>query len=81
MSNKKQDKKLAAAEEQFQQDQVRAAQIAEQIDIAYTTIMEFKSELTEQALADALKHVEERREDVKRFLLDSRDKYVAKLKA
>jgi fibronectin type 3 domain-containing protein len=77
--SKKKDKRIAHAEMVWEREQVQAATAMQQIDKAQAIIELNKDELTEEQLAEVYRVIENRREDVKAFLLAARDKYVTKM--
>lgn len=77
--SKKKDKRIAHAEMIWERDQVQAATAMQQIDKSQAIIDFNKDELTETQLNEIYAAIDARREEVKAFLLSSRDKYAAKL--
>lgn len=75
----KNKKRIEDAELKFQYEQLKAATMTEQLDKAVATILQYKEELSELEFEDAMKHVAERRNDVKEMLETARLKYVSKL--
>ncbi|CAB4137054.1 hypothetical protein UFOVP325_8 [uncultured Caudovirales phage] len=80
MNNKKINKSLAHAEMTFQKEQLKAAMMQEQLDKAIAIIDQHKQELTDAEYANAQKNLEQRRAEVKDFLLKATEKYAKKLK-
>jgi acyl-CoA reductase-like NAD-dependent aldehyde dehydrogenase len=79
MNNKKINKSLAHAEMTFQKEQLKAAMMQEQLDKAIAIIDQHKQELSETEYADAQKNLEQRRAEVKDFLIKATEKYAKKL--
>jgi acyl-CoA reductase-like NAD-dependent aldehyde dehydrogenase len=80
MNSKKVNKSLAHAEMTFQKEQLKAAMMQEQLDKAIAIIDQHKQELSDAEYADAQKHLEQRRAEVKEFLIKATEKFAKKLK-
>jgi len=80
MNKKKINKSLAHAEMVFQKEQLKAAMMQEHLNKAIAIIDQHKQELSEVLYADAQKHLEERRTEIKEFLIKATEKYAKKLK-
>lgn len=80
MNNKKKNKGLAHAEMVFQREQLKAAMMQEQLDKAIAVVDQHKQELSDAEYADVQKHLEQRRLEVKEFLIKATEKYAKKLK-
>lgn len=80
MNTKKVNKSLAHAEMTFQKEQLKAAMMQQQLDKAIAIIDQHKQELSDAEYADAQKQLEQRRLEVKEFLLNATEKYAKKLK-
>ena len=80
MNNKKVNKRLMHAEMVFQREQLKAAMMSEQLDKAMAIINQHKQELSDAEYADAQKHLEERKQEIKDFLIKATEKYAKKLK-
>jgi acyl-CoA reductase-like NAD-dependent aldehyde dehydrogenase len=80
MNEKKIKKYIENAELKFQKEQLRAATAAEQLDKSILVIEQYKDELSELEYTDVMKRFEEQRNDLEKFLVTARNKYVKKLK-
>lgn len=81
MSNdKKVNKRLANAEAKFQKEQLQAATAADQLSKAIAVVEQYRDELTIQQYAEVMERFEEQKQELEKFLLKARDKYVKKLK-
>lgn len=80
MNNKKYNKRLAHSEHVFQREQLKAAMMSEQLDKALAVVEQYKDELSDSDYQQAMANFEQRREDVKEFLLKATNKYAKKLK-
>lgn len=79
-NDKKTAKYIENAELKFQEEQLKAATAAEQLSKAIATVEQYREELTDLQYSDVMKKFEEQKKDLEAFLLNARDKYVAKLK-
>ena len=75
----KNKKKIEAAELKFQYEQLKIATVAEQLDKAVATILQYKEELEPAQFEDAMAAVAARRKDIEAEMEKARLKYVAKL--
>ena len=81
MSIKKTKKNAAYAKMLWDKAQLRTATASEQLDKSMAVILQYKEEVSPEALQDALVQVEKQREDIKTYLLNERDKFAAKIEA
>jgi acyl-CoA reductase-like NAD-dependent aldehyde dehydrogenase len=79
-NEKKKEKQIQNAELKFQEEQLQAAAIAEKLSKAIATVEQYKEELTALQYSDVMKKFEEQKKELEAFVLNARDKYVAKLK-
>jgi len=80
MNNKKYNKRLAHAEYVFQREQLKAATMSEQLDKALAVVEQHKDELSDESYQQVLENVENRRNEIKEFILKATNKYAKKLK-
>jgi len=79
-NEKKTSKYIENAELKFQQDQLKAASAAEQLNKAIATVEQYREELNDLQYSDVMKKFEEQKKELEEFILNARDKYVTKLK-
>lgn len=79
-NEKKTAKYIENAELKFQEQQLQAAAIAEKLSKAIATVEQYKEELNDLQYSDVMKKFEEQKKELEAFVLNARDKYVAKLK-
>ena len=77
--SKKKDKRIAHATMVWERSQLQAASVSEQINKAFATVMFYKDELTEEQVTRINSEMDDRTAAIERFILEERDKYVAKL--
>lgn len=80
MNNKKRNKSLAHAEMVFQREQLKAAVMQEQLDKALGIVEQNKSEFSDDEYAQLMEQLDNRRAEIKEFLLNATNKYAKKLK-
>lgn len=80
MNTKKLAKRIENAELKFQQEQLKAAMMEEQLQKAIVVIEGYKDELAPEVYEEAMGKIAERRNDIQNFIMAARDKYARKLK-
>jgi hypothetical protein len=63
----------------WEREQIKAAMIAEQLDKAIAAVEQYKTELTEEQIADVHAQVELRRKDLQEYVETAKQKYLNKL--
>ena len=79
-NNKKLNKRIANADLKFQKEQLQAAQAAEALSKAVAVVEQYKGELTDDQYVEVMTRFTEQKEEIQKFLILARDKYVLKLK-
>ena len=79
-NNKKLNKRIANADLKFQKEQLQAAQAAEALSKAVAVVEQYKNELTDDQYVEVMTRFTEQKEEIQKFLILARDKYVLKLK-
>lgn len=77
--SKKKDKRVAHAQMVWERAQLAAATAVEQIDKSLAAVEQYKDELTDEQIEQIRQQVLNQQTAIKEFLLEQRNKYVAKL--
>lgn len=79
MNDKKVKRYIENADLKFQKEQLQAAVAAEQLTKSIAVVEQYKDELTELQYEDVMKKFDEQKQEIEKFLITARNKYVKKL--